>query len=123
MRGRVPAPPLVDFAWFNRCHWLNAVHIGDSISRHGFCSRRNALAVSLLGSVLKSQGNPSSGSLVVRSNANPSARCLVCFDRLALISRRSWVILGGEYISDTVASLGVAWYVGLGGLRRLRFVE
>ena len=31
---------------------LNAVHIGDPISRYGFCSRRSTLALSLLDSVL-----------------------------------------------------------------------
>ena len=58
--------------------------------RYGRCCRTRARARMRLDSTLKSHGAPSSGSLTVRSNANPGRICFMW------LLRMSSVILGGE---------------------------
>ena len=74
---------------------LKALHSGEPIRSSGFCSLKSALALLRLPAWLKSQGNPSRGSFTVRSSANPGATCF------HLPSTISFVIRGGEYISET----------------------
>ena len=70
--------------------------MGDPMSRIGFACCSSSRALMRFSSREKSNGRPSSGSLTVRSNANPGLRGLLrCF-------RNSKVIRGGEYTSETL---------------------
>ena len=70
---------------------LNAVHIGDPMSTYGRSLRSISLASSRLAGMLKSHGQPSSGSFTMMSKAKPSVRNSF---RDILISA---VTLGGDY--------------------------
>ena len=74
------------------------------MSIEGFCFLSMALAFSLLSFWLKSQGKPSSGSITIRSSASPGA---MCFHWPSLISL---VILGGEYISETMTLVDISLF-------------
>ena len=80
---------------FSAYHEHQAVHMGDPMIIAGFSVRTLRMAFSRLAGMSKSHGIPSSGSMHVRSKANPGMRSHPSIEETALVT------LGGEYISDT----------------------